>query len=749
MTSILSDFRDARRRLIRTPGFTLVAIGALAIGIGLNATLFALFETRLAQPIAGVPDASGVVEIEGRRDRGPARLSIGTYLDYERVQTSLRSAGATTTGQTASIDLNGSVAAGRVKFVTPGYFEALNPAMHAGAGAPAEVPGTAATAFISHAFWVSRLGADPAAIGRPLRVNRVPFIISGIVGRAFRGNSGVEGNVFPEVWLPIESFELVTQPQQASFSLAQVSAGQIVGRLRENVTVEHAEAEANALIQMPSPSSGSDRVGAVLVTTPGLSLDSLLLEAIVVDQLGVLVLAIVSTNVSILLLGRAAARRREIAVRVALGATRGRTIRLLLSESLTLAALSAAAGLLLAFWACQYINAHFPSFGADYQPGIWTMTLTVGVATVTGVLFGLAPALHAMRADVNDALKSGGPGTDARRSRAQRLFVVTEVALSMALVCAAAMLLRTFGGQKTGGNYDASSDVLVADLNLSLARYPVADAIGLVSDLRERLHAVSGIDNVSFTEAFPFGPGIGSMISLRPASDASAPIRATIVPVEPDYFAAMGIPIRTGRDFAGSDSPSVTIVGEELARILWPGQNPTGRSLTFERTVFRRDRAQEVVQEEHVVVGVAATIRAGARGAGVVYVPCDAAAGNLLQAGHHPHRGALAAAGGTDQHQEFLVHDLHCEVLDRRSRVAAAINLGDVLEDHARHGWRSSHPTTGSPPTGRPGSASSADPARGTLRDGTPALTLFWVHLSRPREPVAAIAPVHHPLLTI
>ena len=356
MTSILSDFRDARRRLIRAPGFTIVAIGALAIGIGLNATLFALFETRLAHPIAGVPDATAVVEIEGRGARdAPARLSIAEYLDYGRTQTSLRVAGATTTGQTASVDVNGAVAAGRVKFVTTGYFAALGPAMEAGSAMPIQITADDSTAIVSHAFWMARLGGDPGVIGRSIRVNRVPFVIAGIAGRAFRGNTGSEGNLFPEVWLPISSFEHVTQPQQA-FSFSQVSAGHLVGRLRENVTIEQASAEATAILAgLRSGGNTSGPVASVNVTTPGLSVDSLLLEAIVVDQLGVLVLAIVCTNVSILLLGRAAARRREIAIRVALGATRRRTIRLMVTETLMLAALAAAAGFLLAFRACHYI----------------------------------------------------------------------------------------------------------------------------------------------------------------------------------------------------------------------------------------------------------------------------------------------------------------------------------------------------------------------------------------------------------
>ena len=625
---MLSDLRDARRRLTRTPGFTLVAVAALAIGIGLNATLFALFETRLSNPIAGVPDATRLVEIEARDVRGgPARLNIAGYLEYERAQTSLRSAGATTTGQTASVDVGGSVSAGRVKFVTPDYFATLNPEMHAGAATPRQTAGEGGAAVVSHAFWISRLGGDRDVIGRSIRINRVPFVISGIVGRAFRGNTGAEGNVFPEVWLPISSFELVTQPQQAGFSLAQVSAGQVVGRLRENGTIDQAAAEANALIpQTSSASATTDRAARITVTTPGLTAGSLVLEAVVVDQLGVLVLAIVSTNVSILLLGRAAARRREIAVRVALGATRGRTIRLLLTESLILAALSAAAGFLLAFWACQYINANFPSLGADYRPGLWTIALTIVVAAVTGVLFGLAPALHAMRADVNDALKSGGPSADARRTRAQRIFVVTEVALSMALVCAAALLLQTFGGSKTGGRYGAADDVLVADLNVSLARYRIADAARLTSAIHERLNDVSGIEHISFTETFPFGPGLGSQISLRSDAQSSEIVRATIVPVAPDYFAAMGVPILFGRDFTTGDPASITMVGEELARVLWPDQNPVGRSLTFERTVFRRDRSQEIVRESHTVVGVAATIPGAARGVGTVYVPWRARA---------------------------------------------------------------------------------------------------------------------------
>ena len=168
--------------------------------------------------------------------------------------------------------------------------------------------------------------------------------------------------------------------------------------------------------------------------------------------------------------------------------------------------------------------------------------------------------------------------------------------------------------------------MLVADLNLSLAAYGVADARRLVTGVRELLGAVSGIEHVSFTEAFPFGPGIPSMISLRTTRQQGETIRATIIPIEPAYFVAMGIPIRTGRDFDSGDPPTVTIVGEEIARLLWPDRNPTGRSLTFERVVFRRDRQQDVVREAHTVIGVAGSIRAGSHGAGVVYVPWHARA---------------------------------------------------------------------------------------------------------------------------
>jgi predicted permease len=644
LTGTGSDLRYAVRQLVRSPLFAAISIALLSVGIGVNAALVSVIDTRLAHPVAGVPSIDGLVELELQRIRGANRpwTTFEEFLelrDRQRAFDHLAAVALTTFGETPIVDLGDATLEVAAVFVSGDYFAVMRPRMALGSPLPVVDDRRAVAdpvAVVSYPFWRARLGSDSAVIGRTVRVNRVPVTIVGVLPRGFEPGR-VPHTV--ELWLPLAMRPLIQSPPDRTgvtwpgrLPVESVVDG-MTGRLRPGVSVEQATAALGAIAagiggrfrpEMPL-------TGVALHPLGDLSDSELWSGSAIIGNVTLLILLTACANVSILLLGRAVIRRREVAVRLALGARRSRVVRLLVVESVLLALLAGSAGILVAHWICEFFNARFPGMGTDYALSWRSVSVTLAFAAATGIAFGLVPALHATRASVGDALKSGFSATERHSSRLQHSFVVAEVALSMALVCAAWLLVGAFRGAAYEQQaYAASDRVLIADIQFSRSQGGVmfteqrADA--LLSEMRARIARRPGVETVSFSSGHPLGIRNGNFVVVdspeRTASHAMEPVGATLVTADPDYFGTAGLRLRDGRDFTRTDSagsPRVTVIGEHVAARLWPDGRAVGRTVMVGRLAVQPPA--DTVYMPHVVVGVVAEPSRSSRSLGSVYIP--------------------------------------------------------------------------------------------------------------------------------
>jgi predicted permease len=596
MDILAHDLRYAFRQLARTPAFTVTAILTLAIGIGANTALFALATAMFLRPLPGVHDDGRLVWIAPieMHNRRPSQMSYPDFLEYRDSSTVFEQAVAFAN---AEFSLSGGDVPVRVlgQIVGGNFFSMLGVRMARGRGFVVEedgAPGAHPVAVISDHLWRDRFNADPGIIGRRIVLDGAPFTIVGVAPPRFAG--GDLGDRLRDVWVPLAMQALITPDVQlsnrnawwltamgklkpgVSLSQAQAAVGTIASRIAARDSAGHANVSA-AVFPMhggiePRDAQQIAPVGALAAVATGL------------------ILLICCANVSNMLLGRAVGRRREIAVRLSLGATRGRVVRQLLTESVLLAAAASACGMILAAWATDTLtSAILPT--ADTSPERHTIVFAIAAAAVTGLVFGLVPALHATRGDYASALKEGALGFDRRRSRLQGALVVAQVALSLVLLVASGMFLDgLFRAARADVGFEATSHVLATSFDLGMQGYTVERAAAFVTTLEREAAALPGASDVSMTNVVPLGnTRRGMEVSLDPtdkdrAADLSS--RGTDVYdniVRPGFFRTLGITLVAGRDFASTDvigSPGVVVVSEDFARRAWPGADPIGKHLS-------------------------------------------------------------------------------------------------------------------------------------------------------------------------
>lgn len=625
------DSSYALRQLGASKTFALVAVIVLAVGVGVNAALFSFVDAALLQPRPGVSDDRGLVLLLPKsRENSQRSFRYEEYVDIRERQTVFEELAAKATSEVV-VDLDGASVPARANFVGGGFFATLRLRMAAGTGFP-RGPDRGAppnpVVVVSHEFWQTRLGGLPDAIGRTLRVNRMPLTIVGVMPERYL-DDGV-------LWLPMAAHRLLA-PRQTGTNQApdlRSAAVSLVARLRAGVTLDQAQAQINGIAQSIGATYSRSALSAVTIipwrmATPG----EILGATAVFGNVTLLILLIACANVGVLLLGRAVARRREIAVRLALGASRARVIRQLTTEGVLLAVAAGAVGLLVLHWLGDVIRTQFgDTLPLDFSPNWRTISATIAFAAGTGILFALVPALHATRVSVSETLKDVAAGLDRRGLRLQRAFVIAEVALSMALVCMTGIFVqaaRRASAPELG--YDTTDQVLIAELDLPLARYSGARADALLHAARERLAAMPGVGTVSFANSFPHWYGWSYGVLQTDVPDSIGPRDARYRPllnrVDADFFGAAGIPILQGRGITALDlerSQPVAVIDEVLARILWPDQNPVGRRLSFERFVSSTEAPSPPVRHDVAVVGVAGAVQERSsmnEGRPVVYLP--------------------------------------------------------------------------------------------------------------------------------
>ena len=632
MDTLLRDVRYAARKLLHTPGFTAIVIGTLALAIGATTAVFSIVNGVLLEPLA-LPNANRVVSVSSTdRDGSPNPMSLQDFQDY-RTQSHLVPQMAaydrgtynlTGTGD-EPIRLNG----GRV---SANFFDVLgvSPILGRGFNPGADAKGAARTAVLSEALWRSHFGSDPKILGRVLTVDGRLYTVIGVVPE-------IELRRATDIWLPLIPEAGEDDPSNRG---AHFLDG--VGRLAPGVSVERASLELKQIarrLELEYPQTNTHFSAMVVPLREALV--GKVRPALLVMLGGVgFVLLIACANVASLLLVRASTRETEIAVRTALGAGRRQLVRQLLTESMLLAAGGTIVGTALAAWVVDAVKA----LGPQGVPRLERVSIdgrvlafSVLVAIVTGVLFGLAPAIHAAKTNIGQMLKDSTRGSSGRRAtrRTRSALVITEMALAVVLLVGAGLLARTFVALTRVDPGYRPDNVTTMSLALPNAKYPWdQQAINFSNQLLERLRQLPETRGVALAFGRPLAD-IGMRVTFerddRPPSTPDHRLVADVRVVTPGFFSTLRIPVLNGRAFASTDmpnAPGVVVVSQTFARQFYPNENPIGKHITIGWGRQRSADPADTVNAGGEIVGIVGDIRAyGNREQAppIVYLPYDQA----------------------------------------------------------------------------------------------------------------------------
>lgn len=597
MQTLMQDLRYAFRSLFAKPAFAAVAIAMLALGIGANATIFSWVNAVLLNPLPGTRAPQELVQLS-YLFKGDVLTSF-SYPDYD----DLRRESKLLQGIVGREDLSVGIVIDRdaerawSEVVTANYFEAMGVPMALGRGftPEEEQPGRPGTTVLSHEYWVGRFNGDPSVIGRSIKINAQPFTIVGVAAPGFQG--GESGLAF-DVWLPIGM-----QPVVMAGGNRLAARGNrwitTLARLAPGATLEQAEAELNAILAgMRQAFAKENRyidqsimlhrldnapTGSVSVLRPVL---------LVLMAVAAVVLLIACANLAGLLLARASARQREIAIRLSMGAGRSRIIQQLLVEGTVLAALGCVAALIALRWTSGLLVGFAPPSELPIQLSVIVdarvVAFTALIAVLTVVLFAVLPAAQAAPADLAGTLRdTGAAGRGFGRHRLRRGLVVTQVALSVVLLVGAGLCLRSLqAATRMTPGFDANN-VTVGWLDLFSAGYTPAQGRAFYTQALERVRALPGVEHASMSRRIPLGFTGNSSTDVRidgytPAADEFPFVGLHFV--TSDYMQTLRIRIVAGRDISDADvtgQPLVAMVSESMVRRYWSGQDPIGKRFAF------------------------------------------------------------------------------------------------------------------------------------------------------------------------
>ncbi len=592
METFWQDLRYSLRTLFKRPGFTFVVVTTLALGIGANATIFTWIKAVLLASLPGIEQPEKLVEIWGATHNNSAlSSSYVDYLDY-RDQNNVLS--GLVAHQVLPLNLGRSEKPERVwgAIVSGNYFDVLGvKALIGRTFLPEEdrTPNTHPVVVIGYGLWERRFASDPNVLGRTITLNEHDFTVIGVVPKDF---ASPFAGLALDVWTPVMMKDYVARPH---FSLTDRGSRwlMVMGRLRPGATVPQAQANIAAIashLQQEYPQTNeqmSVAVYSVLQSPFSLKQDTRPALAILMAAVAV-VLLIACANVANLLLARAASRRKEIALRLALGGSRGRLVRQMLTESFVLASLGAALGLAIAFWTARSLAAFLPPYASrvtfDTRPDVVVFAFTLGLTVITTLLFGLAPTLHASKQDLVTAMKDNTStvGRGPRKVSLRHALVITQVALSMVALISAGLFVRSLRqAYKADPGFDPHG-VLLASFDPFLSGYDESHGRDFYRRLVERVRTLPGIQSATLARRLPFtGDGIAfasvAIDGYAPAKDED--MRLNYETVGPQYFQTMRIPLAHGRDFDERDqdgAPGVVIINVTMAGRYWPGGDALG-----------------------------------------------------------------------------------------------------------------------------------------------------------------------------
>jgi putative ABC transport system permease protein len=606
------DLKHSLRSLFKNPGFTIAAVAALALGIGTNTAIFSVVNTVLLKPLT-YPDADRIVQFLLTSPDGKGAAASPTKFNNWREQTSILQ-------DVTAYDFGGpgfNLTGDRPEqvhgiHVSEGYFRLFGaPVMLGRTFTPQEdSPNGGKVVVISYGLWQRKFGGNPKIVGTALSLGNEPYTIVGVLGQSFVTDPDAD------IWIPFQIDPNSTN--QGHFFLA-------AGRLKPGVTLAQANAQMKVAADQfrrrypqgamgPNDGFAVEPIRDTIVSGVRQSL-FVLLGAVS------LVLLIACANVANLLLVRAAGRKREFAIRVSMGATRGRIIRQLLVESTLLAVTGGILGSILGYIGVRALLAlspgNIPRIG-EHGAGVtidWrVLAFTLGVSLLTGILFGLFPAIGASRPDLNSTLKesSNRAGTGFRQSKARSLLVISEVSLALVLLIGAALLIRTFlalRGVNPGFN---PHNVLTMQMSLTGDRFQkTAGVAQLARDGRERINAIPGVEASASTCCLPLEGGFGLPFNVvgRPLGKEPYTGGAGWMNTSPGYFDVFKIPILRGRDFKDSDTtgaPGVVLINEAMAKAFWPKENPVGQQIIIGKGV-----GPQFEEPARQIIGIVGDIRDG------------------------------------------------------------------------------------------------------------------------------------------
>jgi predicted permease len=599
------DLSHGARLLARQPGFTVVAILSLGLGVGVNTTIFSVVNGVLLKPSA-VKDPHRLVEVYSSLSRD-FPFFPSSYPDYVDLRDSAEAFSnlAAHAYVTALLTRDGRSESIMGEIVTANYFDLLGTRPALGRTFRPEedrTPGTHPVVILSHGSWQRRLGGDPDVVGKTLKLSGLDYTVVGVAPSDFTGS--VPG-LQPEFWVPtmmVEQLSVTGVQGRSGTSTGPTRFERrgsrwlfVKGRLAPDRTIEEARAQVETLmarLEMEYPDT-NEKVKAALLPARDVRIhpmvDGILTPAaaLLLGAVG-LVLLVACANVANMLLSRAAARRKEIAIRLALGASRWRLMRQLLTESVLLATLGGAAGLLMAFWASRLLSAALPALPIPlrfvFDLDVRVLLFALAASFATSLLFGLAPAFQASRPDVVPALKDEVAGLEPLRRRVsfRNVLVVGQLGVSLVLLIGGALLLR---GLERAHRIDPGFDperLVDLSFDLKMNGYSREQATAFQRRLVTRLQARPGVEAVTLVSRPPLGSDVNmegvKIVGHHEADDDPTPIDATHV--EPGYFHTVGLTLLEGRDFTDADdedAPKVVIVNEAMARRYWPGESPIGK----------------------------------------------------------------------------------------------------------------------------------------------------------------------------
>jgi putative ABC transport system permease protein len=587
METLLQDVRYGIRMLLKSRGFTAVAVLALTLGIGANTAIFSVVNGVLLRPLPYKNPDRIVTIWEPSRGGHTLGLTDLEFFDYREQNHVFEEVAAFATGAT---NLTGSGEPERIAatWASAGFFPTVGvqPALGRAFTDEDDKPGPAQVVVLSYGLWQRRFGSDPNIIGQQISLNGLSRTIIGVMpGGFYFDNKDVQ------LWLPLGLDRANVSPRDRGYYA--------IARLKSNVTLEQARVEMNTLAAQLAdeykkryPEGVNATQSVNLIPLHELIVGDIRPALLVLLAAIGFVLLIACANVANLLLARAESRQKEIAIRIALGAGRRRIIQQLLTESVLLSLLGGGMGLLLAFWGVEALLAIAPaSIPRTSEVGVdgTVLIFTLAVSVVAGIMFGLAPGLQSSKLDLHASFKEGRGSTgDQGRRRTRRLLVVSEIALSLVLLVGAGLMIKSFWRLLNVDPGFDPNNVLTAQIALPQSRYPQRQQVdAFYKQLVERVESVPGVQSVGTVTVLPLGGGNSNAsfeIEGKPRLSDDVAQNADYRMVSKDYFHAMGIPVLKGRYFLESDregAPGVVIINETMTNVFWPDEDAVGKRINL------------------------------------------------------------------------------------------------------------------------------------------------------------------------